>query len=207
FQLAEAEKQNKVFDYDELKHESVFYRQAQDAVLTGIPKLHSLGIPTRRPEDYFAEMSKSDEHMQKVKSMLIKKKAVTERVERGRQLRQQRKLQKALQAQSRANKQNAIKEHHDEIAKFRKGKRKDLEFLDSKPNKKQTKSQLKRNYRDTKFGFGGKKRGAKNNTRESTMGEEGPRKRRVGQGTQPNKKNKKKIRLGKSRRNNMKKSK
>lgn len=42
------------------------YRQAQATVLAALPKLHKLQIPTKRPEDYFAEMAKSDQHMQKV---------------------------------------------------------------------------------------------------------------------------------------------
>lgn len=42
------------------------YRVAQSAVLEAIPKLHDLGIPTKRPNDYFAEMIKSDAHMTKV---------------------------------------------------------------------------------------------------------------------------------------------
>lgn len=42
------------------------YRQAQASVLLGLPQLHKLGIKTRRPDDYFAEMAKSDVHMKKV---------------------------------------------------------------------------------------------------------------------------------------------
>lgn len=42
------------------------YRQAQAAVLEGLPRLQSMGIPTRRPDDYMAEMAKSDVHMKKV---------------------------------------------------------------------------------------------------------------------------------------------
>lgn len=44
-----------------------FHRQAQAAVLEGIPRLHNLGVKTKRPDDYFAQMAKSDEHMQKVR--------------------------------------------------------------------------------------------------------------------------------------------
>jgi hypothetical protein len=40
--------------------------QAQEAAIQGIKRLHGLGITTRRPDDYFAEMAKSDEHMKKV---------------------------------------------------------------------------------------------------------------------------------------------
>ena len=42
------------------------HRQAQTCVLQSIPKMLKLGISTKRPEDYFAQMAKSDEHMQKV---------------------------------------------------------------------------------------------------------------------------------------------
>ena len=43
------------------------YRQAQASVLEGVSKLHKLGVKTKRPEDYFAEMAKTDDHMKKVK--------------------------------------------------------------------------------------------------------------------------------------------
>lgn len=42
------------------------YRQAQAAVLAVLPRLHQLQVPTKRPTDYFAEMAKSDQQMQKV---------------------------------------------------------------------------------------------------------------------------------------------
>ncbi|GAA6084405.1 probable rRNA-processing protein EBP2, partial [Tachysurus ichikawai] len=50
---------------DDFQREMYFYRQAQQTVLTALPKLQRLQIPTKRPEDYFAEMAKSDQHMQK----------------------------------------------------------------------------------------------------------------------------------------------
>ena len=42
------------------------YRLAQACVLQAIPRLHAMGLKTKRPEDYFAEMAKSDAHMKKV---------------------------------------------------------------------------------------------------------------------------------------------
>lgn len=36
-----------------------------------LPKLSKLGIPTKRPDDYFAEMVKTDDHMQRVKFIQI----------------------------------------------------------------------------------------------------------------------------------------
>ena len=40
--------------------------QAQSAVKIGLEKLREHDIPITRPEDYFAEMVKSDDHMRKV---------------------------------------------------------------------------------------------------------------------------------------------
>lgn len=51
---------------NEFKRETTFHRQAQLAAMEGIARIKSQGIPTIRPDDYFAEMMKTDEHMQKV---------------------------------------------------------------------------------------------------------------------------------------------
>jgi rRNA-processing protein EBP2 len=45
---------------------SFSYRQAQATVLDAIPRLKKEKIPTKRPDDYYAQMAKSDEHMKKV---------------------------------------------------------------------------------------------------------------------------------------------
>lgn len=45
------------------------YHQARASMLAALPRLHQLKVPTRRPDDYFAEMAKSDQQMQKVGSM------------------------------------------------------------------------------------------------------------------------------------------
>ena len=42
------------------------YKQAQMAVAEALPQLRKLGIAIERPSDYFAEMVKTDDHMQKV---------------------------------------------------------------------------------------------------------------------------------------------
>lgn len=60
---------------NDFKRELKFYRQAQATVLEVIPRLKSMGVPTKRPEDYFAQMAKTDGHMNKV-SMNVKLKIV-----------------------------------------------------------------------------------------------------------------------------------
>lgn len=55
---------------NDFRRETLFHRQAQAAVLIGIPKFREKGVKTKRPDDYFAEMAKSDQHMQKVSTLL-----------------------------------------------------------------------------------------------------------------------------------------
>lgn len=116
-----------------------------------------------RPDDYFAEMAKSDEHMQKIRENLLKKEAQQRQSEKVKQLRLNKKEGKALQIQKKLERQNEKKEMLDQIKKYRKGVSKNLDFLDGK----QKKIVEKRKQRDKKFGFGGKKRGSKLNTKDS----------------------------------------
>ena len=47
------------------------YGQALSAVTAARGELDRLGVPHRRPDDYFAEMLKSDDHMARVKDKLL----------------------------------------------------------------------------------------------------------------------------------------
>lgn len=166
---------------NDFRRETLFHRQAQAAVLIGIPKLGEQGVKTKRPDDYFAEMAKSDQHMQKVREVLMKKQHAQERTEHVRQLRQLRKVGKQVQKEAKVRQANEKRKLLEEVKKYRKGLRTDLDFLEEKKKKpKPTVSQgdrkgpmdkkvhAKRRYKDQKFGFGGKKRGMKRNTKNST---------------------------------------
>lgn len=90
------------------------------------------------------------------------------RSERVKQLRQQRKEGKLLQIQTKLQRQQEKKEMLDQVKKVRKGISKDLDFLDGKKNKSiSRKAMEKRKVKDKKFGFGGKKKGMKTNTKDS----------------------------------------
>lgn len=171
---------------NDFKRETMFHRQAQSAVMRGIELLRKHNIPTHRPEDYFAEMFKSDEHMQKVRHALLQRKTALEQTEKVRRIRQEKKLAKEKQVAAIQEKHKQKRELNENIKKFRKGLRNDLDFLETdsgKKNKKKddggdkkknlTRSQHKRKGKDTKYGFGGKKRGMKGNTTESTFGGSG----------------------------------
>ena len=64
----EAAVQDVVTDvHDDLQREAAFYDHALKGVKGGFAKLDALGMDYLRPEDYYAEMLKSDEHMTRVK--------------------------------------------------------------------------------------------------------------------------------------------
>ncbi|XP_032511511.2 probable rRNA-processing protein EBP2 homolog [Danaus plexippus] len=165
---------------NEFKRENLIHRQAQAAVIEGIKRLKDLNIPTKRPDDYFAEMAKSDEHMQKVRKNLMAKQAAQARTEKVRQLREQKKIAHRVQVDAKLKQAADKRQMLEQLKRVRKGKSTDLDFLDdnkgknnSKGNNTTVKVNKKRAMKDKKFGFGGKKKGSKLNTRDSTNQMEG----------------------------------
>uniref|UniRef100_A0A5F4W0V0 EBNA1 binding protein 2 n=1 Tax=Callithrix jacchus TaxID=9483 RepID=A0A5F4W0V0_CALJA len=165
---------------DDFQREMSFYRQAQAAVLAVLPRLHQLKVPTKRPTDYFAEMAKSDLQMQKIRQKLQTKQAAMEKSEKAKQLRALRKYGKKVQTEVLQKRQQEKAHMMNAIKKYQKGFSDKLDFLegDQKPptqgKKAGAKGQqmkkgpsAKRRYKNQKFGFGGKKKGSKWNTRES----------------------------------------
>jgi len=155
--------------HNDFKREMLFYRQAQSAVMEGIQRLKSMNIPTKRPDDYFAQMAKTDDHMQKIRQKLLTKQQVQEKTEKVKKLRELKKYGKKVQIEVQQNRLKEKKQLMEEVKKFRKGKSDNLDFLEDNFDKKEKKRTLaKRKRKDEKFGFGGKKRGAKRNTKDSS---------------------------------------
>merc|ERR1711915_89340 len=173
-----ADKANVSIDEDtvhnDFKREMIFYRQAQAAVLEGIPRLHSMNIRTKRPEDYFAQMAKSDEHMNKIRAKLLSKEQGQERAEKVKKLRDLKKFGKKVQQEVTLKRQKDKKEMMDEMKKIRKGQGGNMDFLEnggpdsSKGKVGGGRNEAKRNAKNKKFGFGGKKRDLKKNDQKST---------------------------------------
>ena len=109
--------------------------QAQSAVIEGLQKLHDLNIPTERPVDYYAEMAKSDQHMKKIKEVLLTKEAELEKREKVRKLRELKKIGKQVQVENLKKKQREKKSFNDNIENIKKGKT-DASVLDGKSNNK-----------------------------------------------------------------------
>ncbi|KAK7793933.1 hypothetical protein R5R35_007699 [Gryllus longicercus] len=167
---------------NDFERETMFLRQAQAAALDGLSRLKELGIPTKRPDDYFAEMAKTDSHMQKVRGALQRRQQILERAEKVRHIRKMRKVNKDLQKQAKVQKINEKREFLEQVKKYRKKMTTDLDFLDLKPKRKQTpgnsnkkqpmnkKAEAKRKFKNEKYGMGGRKKGRKHNTKESAAG-------------------------------------
>ncbi|XP_073705773.1 probable rRNA-processing protein EBP2 [Garra rufa] len=163
---------------DDFQREMYFYRQAQATVLAALPKLQKFKIPTKRPEDYFAEMAKTDQHMQKIRKKLILKQAAMEKKEKAKKLREQRKYGKKVQTQVIQHRQKQKKAMLSAVKKYQKGMTDKLDFLEGDQDPRQkgsgAKNQInkkgpnaKRKFKEKKFGFGGKKKGSKWNTKDS----------------------------------------
>ncbi|XP_023141796.2 probable rRNA-processing protein EBP2 [Amphiprion ocellaris] len=164
---------------DDFQREMFFYRQAQATVLEALPLLNKHGIATKRPDDYFAEMAKSDQQMQKIRKKLISKQMSLEKSEKAKKLREQRKFGKKVQVEVIQKRQKEKKAMMSAVKKYQKGMTDKLDFLDgdqktgkdssdgSKKAMNKKGPNAKRKYKDKKFGFGGKKSGKKWNTKES----------------------------------------
>lgn len=165
--------------HNDFKREMLFYRQAQAAAMAGLQRLDELGLPGLRPDDYFAQMAKSDEHMQKVRRRLIQKQIGQQISERVRKIREIKKFGKKVQVEVEQRKHKEKREMLEKIKKFRKGKTDTIDFLEDHQGplrerttngttSKTTKQKKnKRTMKDRKFGFGGRKRNAKRNTARS----------------------------------------
>ncbi|EGW33041.1 uncharacterized protein SPAPADRAFT_60358, partial [Spathaspora passalidarum NRRL Y-27907] len=83
--------------YDDTERELAFYKQGLDAVKQARVTLLKLKVPFSRPMDYFAEMVKSDEHMDKLKSKLLTEAANKKASEEAKKQRHLKKFGKQVQ--------------------------------------------------------------------------------------------------------------
>ncbi|KAK8537072.1 hypothetical protein V6N12_043251 [Hibiscus sabdariffa] len=189
---------------DDLARELAFYTQALEGTRLAFDKFQSMGLPFLRPPDYYAEMVKTDAHMQKVKGKLLAQKRQIEEAEERRKAREAKRIAKEVQAEKLKERAKQKKQEIEEVKKWRKQRQQsgfkdgkdsmpDLGFEDGKAfersskkrpgvspgdrsggkakqggGKGNNKNKKNREFRDSKFGFGGKKGMKKQNTAETT---------------------------------------
>uniref|UniRef100_A0A0K0DC67 rRNA-processing protein EBP2 homolog n=1 Tax=Angiostrongylus cantonensis TaxID=6313 RepID=A0A0K0DC67_ANGCA len=113
-------------DFD---RELQFYQQAEKAVQLAVPRLLSLGIKVIRPSDYYAEMAKSDGHMQKVRKRLLKIQEGKERQEAIRKMREERKYAVMVKKEVLQKRNNEKKQLMEAVKKHKKGMKQQLEDM------------------------------------------------------------------------------
>ncbi|KAI1738518.1 eukaryotic rRNA processing protein EBP2-domain-containing protein [Xylaria scruposa] len=208
---------------DDIKRELAFYAQALDAAKRGRALLKAEGVPFSRPTDYFAEMVKDDGHMEKVKTKLVEEASAKKASAEARKLRDLKKFGKQVQVAKLQERQKAKRETLDKIKNL---KRKRSETgggdlgtheadlfdvgVDNELNKYNKGSSqrggeragggpgAKRQKKNEKFGFGGKKKYSKSGDATSSGDLSGFSAKRMKGGVKG--KTPKTARLGKSRR-------
>lgn len=174
---------------NDFERELFLYRQAQATVLESIPRLKQLGVATKRPDDYFAEMIKTDEHMQKIRQKLLSKQQEAEASEKARKLREMKKRGAQVHAEIQQHRAKEKRELLKSVMNYRKTGAESSIISDILADddadkvgkrdrirngaKRQVASNrvepgAKRLSKNKQFGYGGKMRGNKRNTREST---------------------------------------
>ncbi|GAC98399.1 rRNA processing-related protein [Pseudozyma hubeiensis SY62] len=175
---------------NDLERELAFYKQALHAAVEGKKLILASGTPFSRPSDFFAEMVKTDEHMERIRQKLLDESAAIKASEAAKKQRELKKFGKKVQVEKL---QERIRNKKELASKIQGLKRKhgaldeDAEEFDvrleeaiggtgSGGDAKKTqkgrpasgKSKMPRTARDAKYGFGGKKKYSKSNTAEST---------------------------------------
>lgn len=180
--------------FDDYARELSFVEQAKEAAELARTQLKKDGIPFSRPTDYFAEMIKSDEHMDRIKQKMIDEQ--TDKLARL-DARRQRELKKFGKKVQTAKLQERQKDKRDTLEKIQSLKRKragneigsedfDIALEEATAHKSEFggrgsrngKSNPKRQAKDQKYGFGGQKKFKKSNDAESS-GDMGDYNRRV----------------------------
>ncbi|KAJ2298493.1 RRNA processing protein [Coemansia sp. RSA 2611] len=174
---------------DDLDRELKFYQQGLEAAIQGKAAVLKAGVPFTRPDDYFAEMVKTDTHMAKIREKLLTQQKSIQNAEEAKKQRELRKYGKQIQQEKLKEREDKKKASLDKIAtikkRLRSGDLGDGDDFDididsdgdadagagerSGPGKKggRPTPNYKREKKNERFGFGGKKRGMKRNTAES----------------------------------------
>ncbi|KAJ7050878.1 eukaryotic rRNA processing protein EBP2-domain-containing protein, partial [Mycena amicta] len=178
---------------DDLNRELAFYKQALHSATAARALAAKHDLPFSRPSDYFAEMVKSDSHMERIRQRLLDERAGIKKSEDKRREREGKKFGKQVQIEKLKERERSKKEMEERLKGL---KRKRGEILDKPtaeddgfdiavedaisdrpakrgrgagPNGRGGDSKISRRGRDQKFGFGGGAgKRSKSNTREST---------------------------------------
>lgn len=174
---------------DDLNRELAFYKQALHAANTARTLAATHSLPFTRPSDYFAEMVKSDAHMERLRSRLLDERAGIKKSEEKRREREGKKFGKQVQMEKLKERERSKKDMEERLKGLKRKRKGALENAEAdgadgdafdiavedaiadrpaKHAKGPGGKKMARNARDQKFGFGGQGRRSKQNTKAST---------------------------------------
>ncbi|KAJ1727019.1 RRNA processing protein, partial [Coemansia biformis] len=105
---------------DDLERELQFYQQGLEAVMQARQKIQKAGVPFTRPDDYFAEMVKTDAHMAKIRQRLLSERKGIENAEEAKKQRELRKYGKKIQQEKLKGREDQKKAALDKVATIKK---------------------------------------------------------------------------------------
>ncbi|KAJ0388207.1 hypothetical protein COL922a_000838 [Colletotrichum nupharicola] len=169
---------------DDLQRELAMFSQALEAARKGRTLLLKEGVPFSRPSDYFAEMAKDDGQMQKIKDKLIEEASNKKAAAEARKLRDLKKFGKQVQVAKLQERQKAKKDTLEKIKTLKRKRQEgggnqdthegdlfDVAVDNELKGHRNSKTDgprgsgsgvnAKRQKKNDKYGFGGKKRHSK----------------------------------------------
>lgn len=105
---------------DDPKREEAFIQQTLLSVKRGLALLEEAGVPCRRPADYYAEMYKSDSHMNDVRQAMEASKARIEAQAHRRSMKDQKKYGKEVQAEVMRQRAKFKRDMQDRLSDWKK---------------------------------------------------------------------------------------
>jgi len=105
---------------DTIKKEIAFYNTARDNVMQGMRFLIQSRVPIARPDDFLAEMLKTDQHMIDIKQRLLKQQTKIKTFEENKTKVENKKLHKSLKDFKMRAKHSEKRENMKNIEKLKK---------------------------------------------------------------------------------------
>jgi len=106
--------------HDDIKREIAFYNMTRENVMKGMQILVQAKIPISRPDDFFAEMLKTDEHMGKVKSRLLQQQQKVQTFEEKKSRMDNKRFHKAIKAYKQTERHQEKKQNFQKIDQLKK---------------------------------------------------------------------------------------
>ncbi|WVW84630.1 hypothetical protein I302_106664 [Kwoniella bestiolae CBS 10118] len=179
---------------DDLQREMAFYKIALECVPQAKKLATKHDIPFTRPMDYYAEMVKSDEHMERVRTKLVDEAQGIKKSEAAKKQRDLKKFGKQIQHEKLKQREMDKKSFQDRVQGLKRKRKEGMELgedgdddqfgisvedaIEGREERgsggsrggrgRGGKSKMPRHVRDNKYSLGGSSRRDKQNTREST---------------------------------------